>query len=62
MNKQNSEQFNSLMEAADLLPPEPRRQILEVLAEVENQSDEIIANTIEAIRTVLGEDFGIITA
>lgn len=61
MNKQNNKDFEVLMEAVDLIPVEPRRQILEIMAEVESKTDEEISNTIQAIRITLGEDFGIVT-
>jgi len=60
MNKQNSKDFDVLLEAAELLTPEPRKQILEKLAEIENAPDETISRTVESIRTTLAE-LGIIT-
>lgn len=61
MNKQNSRNFNVLLEAVELLPADPRKQILEMLAQVENESDEIVARTVDSIRLTLGEEFKIVT-
>lgn len=58
MNPENNKKFNLVMEATEMIPGEPRKQILEQLAVVENETDEIIKTTLEAIQTTLG-DLGI---
>lgn len=61
MNPNNSRDFDALEMAACMLPPEPKKQILNKLNEVRDEPDEIIEKTLLAIKITLGDDFNIVT-
>jgi hypothetical protein len=58
MNLETAEKFIYVEKAVDMLPPEPRKRLKEKMTAVQNEPDEIISRTLDAIRDTLG-DLGI---
>lgn len=61
MKYETAKEYSNLLIAIEMLPERAKKEIKDKLKEVDNAPDEIIKNTITAIRITLGEEFQIIT-